>query len=343
MNIHEDSNKDLHKVFIIAEAGVNHNGSLDQAKKMVKVAAKAGADAIKFQTFRAQTLVTKDAAKAEYQTKTTDQKETQYEMLKKLELSCKDHELLIDTCKQNKIEFLSTPFDLTTIDLLVKMGIKKWKIPSGEITNLPYLRKIASLKQEIILSTGMADLGEIKDALNVFLDFGISFENITVLHCNTQYPTPMGDVNLKAMKTIKNAFPGINIGYSDHTQGIEVSIAAAAMGATIIEKHFTLDKNLPGPDHKASLEPDELAAMIKAVRNIENALGKGMKQPTQSEKGNLSIIRKSIVAAKDIAVGEKFTESNLTVKRPGKGISPMKWDDIIGKTAEKAYSEDELI
>ena len=339
MNMHENT----HKVFIIAEAGVNHNGSIDQARKMIMAAAKAGADAIKFQTFRAETLVTKDAVKADYQNRTTDQSETQYEMLKKLELSYKDHVLLLKRCKENKIEFLSTPFDLTTIDLLVKIGIKKWKIPSGEITNLPYLRKIASLKQEIILSTGMADLDEIKNAINVFLNSGIPFEDITVLHCNTQYPTPMGDVNLKAMETIKNIFPEIDIGYSDHTQGIEVPIAAVALGATIIEKHFTLDKNLPGPDHKASLEPYELAAMIKAVRNIENALGKGIKKPTQSEKENLLVIRKSIVAAKDIAVGEKFTKSNLTVKRPGKGVSPMEWDNIVGKTAEKAYTEDELI
>ncbi|MCK5541282.1 MAG: N-acetylneuraminate synthase [Desulfobacterales bacterium] len=339
LNIH----KYTHKVFIIAEAGVNHNGSLDQAKKMVRVAAKAGADAIKFQSFRAQALVTKDAAKADYQIKTSGQKETQYEMLEKLELSFEAHESLIEECKLNKIEFLSSPFDLTTIEILVKLGIKKWKVPSGEITNLPYLRKIASLEQEIILSTGMADLDEIQAALNVFTGFGIPFHNISILHCNTQYPTPMNDVNLRAMETIKDTFFGIHIGYSDHTQGIEVSIAAVAMGATIIEKHFTLDKNLLGPDHNASLEPDELIAMIKAIRNIEKALGDGIKKPTQSEMENISIVRKSIVAAQNIAVGEKFTAKNLTAKRPGNGISPMKWDEVVGKIAGKSYSEDELI
>ncbi|MCD4741899.1 MAG: N-acetylneuraminate synthase [Desulfobacteraceae bacterium] len=343
MSIQEDFHKRTNRVFIIAEAGVNHNGSLDMAKKMVKVAAKAGVDAVKFQTFRAQTLVTKNAVKADYQIKASGQKETQYQMLEKLELSHKDHELLLEECKLNKIEFLSTPFDLTAIDLLAEMGIKKWKIASGEITNLPFLRKIASLGQEIILSTGMADLDEIRAALDVFLDSGISSDKITVLHCNTQYPTPMEDVNLNAMKSIKNAFTGIHVGYSDHTQGIEIPIGAVALGATIIEKHFTLDKTLPGPDHKASLEPDELAIMVQAIRNIEIAFGNGIKKPTQSEKGNISIVRKSIVAADNIAVGEKFTDKNLTAKRPGKGISPMRWDDIIGRTAEKSYSEDEEI
>ncbi len=338
-----DINKTSHKVFIIAEAGVNHNGSIDRAKKMIKVAAQAGADAIKFQTFKAKTLVTKHAKKADYQIKTSGQKETQYEMLKQLELSFKDHELLIETCKQNNIEFLSTPFDLTTIDMLKQLGINKWKVASGEITNLPFLRKIGSLGQEIVLSTGMANLDEIKAAINVFIDSGIPLNKITVLHCNTQYPTPMKDVNLNAMQTIKHAFPGVNIGYSDHTQGIEVTIAASAMGATIIEKHFTLDKNLPGPDHKASLEPDELIEMVKAIRNIEKALGSGEKKLTNSEKENVLIVRKSIVAAKDIAAGEKFSDKNLTIKRPGTGISPMNWDKIIGKTAEKPYSEDELI
>ncbi len=338
-----DINKASHKVFIIAEAGVNHNGSIDRAKEMIKVAAQAGADAIKFQTFKAKTLVTKNAAKADYQIKTSEQKETQYEMLKQLELSFKDHELLTETCKQHKIEFLSTPFDFNSIDMLIKLGIDKWKIASGEITNLPFLRKIASLGQEIILSTGMADLDEIQAAIDVFQNSGTPLNKITVLHCNTQYPTPMEDVNLKAMQTIKDAFPGVKIGYSDHTQGIEVAIAAVAMGATIIEKHFTLDKNLPGPDHKASLEPDELIEMVKAVRNIEKALGNGEKKSTNSEKENMLIVRKSIVAAKDIAVGEKFSDKNLTIKRPGTGISPMNWDKIIGKTAEKSYSEDELI
>ncbi len=331
------------KVYIIAEAGVNHNGSLDRAKQMVKIAANAGADAIKFQTFKVDTLVTKDAAKAEYQKKTTSSKESQFDMLKKLELSALSHRELIKACKLNKIEFLSTPFDLTTIELLKNLGINKWKIPSGEITNLPYLRKIASFGQEIILSTGMADLDEIRAALAVFTDAGISQDKITVLHCTTQYPAPINDVNLKAMQTIKNSFSGIKIGYSDHTNGIEVPIAAVAMGATIIEKHFTLDKNLQGPDHKASLEPDELAQMVKAVRNIEMALGNGRKMPTQLEKKNISVIRKSIVAACDIATGELFTKKNLTIKRPGKGLSPMKWDDIIGQYATKEYAVDDLI
>ena len=333
----------FHKVFIIAEAGVNHNGSLDRAKDMVKVAAKAGVDAIKFQTFRAEALVTKDAIKADYQIKASGQSETQFEMLKKLELSVESHLELMECCRLNQIEFLSTPFDLTTIDLLVKMGLKKWKIPSGEITNLPYLRKIASLGQEIILSTGMSDLGEIKNAINVFITSGISPEDITILHCNTEYPTPMQDVNLNAMQTIKSAFPGIHVGYSDHTEGIEVPIAAVALGASIIEKHFTLDKNMEGPDHKASLEPDELKAMVRAIRNIEKALGNGIKKPSSSELKNKPVARKSIVAARDIRKGEVFTEENLTVKRPGTGISPMRWDEVIGRNAKKNFVWDDLI
>lgn len=333
----------MKRTYIIAEAGVNHNGSLELAKDMVKIAAKAGVDAIKFQTFRAETLVIKDAIKADYQIKASGQSEAQFEMLKKLELSVESHLELIECCRLNQIEFLSTPFDLTTIDLLVEMGLNKWKIPSGEITNLPYLRKIAFLGQEIILSTGMSNLGEIQDALIVFMTSGISPDKITILHCNTEYPTPMQDVNLKAMQTIKSAFPGIHIGYSDHTEGIEVSIAAVAMGAAIIEKHFTLDKNLPGPDHKASLEPDELKAMVRAIRNIEKALGNGIKKPSPSELKNKPIARKSIVAAQSITAGEKFTNDNLTAKRPGTGISPMKWDEVIGQRASKDYKQDDLI
>src|SRR3989339_948745 len=271
------------KVFIIAEAGVNHNGSLDRAKKMVEAAAVAGADAVKFQTFTAETLVSKDAVKANYQIKSFGRNETQFEMLKNLELSFASHLELIKTCKDHEIEFLSTPFDLSAIDMLRKIGITTWKIPSGEITNLPYLRKIASFRQEIILSTGMADLEEIKAAVSVFTATGFSMNRITILHCNTEYPTPMQDVNLRAMQTIKDAFPGVKIGYSDHTDGIEIPIAAVAMGAGIIEKHFTLDKNLPGPDHKASLDPGELARMVRAVRNIEMALGNGIKRPSLSE------------------------------------------------------------
>lgn len=332
-----------HKVFIIAEAGVNHNGSLDRAREMVAIAADAGADAVKFQTFKAETLVTKNAVKAEYQKKTSARDESQFEMLKKLELSHSAHSELIKTCELNGIEFLSSPFDLETIDMLRGLGIQKWKIPSGEITNLPYLRKIASFGQEIILSTGMADLEEIKTALFVFTKAEIPLNMITVLHCNTEYPTPFQDVNLNAMQTIKTSFPGVRIGYSDHTKGIEIPVAAVAMGATMIEKHFTLDKHLPGPDHNASLLPEELAQMVKAVRNIELALGSGIKKPSRSEKKNIPIARKSIVAACSIAAGEIFTENNLTVKRPGTGISPMKWDDIVGGTAGRNYKKDDLI
>lgn len=331
------------KVFIIAEAGVNHNGSVDRAIKMVKTAAQTGVDAIKFQTFSAHTLVTRKAEKADYQKRTSCQKESQFEMLKKLELSHSAHLDLIQACKTYNIEFLSSPFDLTDIDLLVQLGLTRWKIPSGEITNLPYLKKIASFGQEVILSTGMSDLDEIEAALSVFRKSGICLDQIIVLHCNTEYPTPMQDVNLRAMWTIKEAFPGIKIGYSDHTNGIEIPIAAVAMGATMIEKHFTLDKNLPGPDHKASLSPEELQQMVRAIRNIEIALGNGIKKPSPSEKKNMAIARKSIVAACNIARGEKFTKDNLTVKRPGNGMSPMKWDDLIGNIAVKNYKKDDLI
>ena len=331
------------KVFIIAEAGVNHNGSLEQAMQMVDVAARAGADAVKFQTFKAEKLVTKNALKADYQKKTLPGDESQFDMLKKLELSDDAHLALIAECKSKGIEFLSSPFDLETIDLLKDLGIKRWKIPSGEITNLPYLRKIARFNQKIILSTGMADMEEIKAALGVFTHAGLSLDKITVLHCNTEYPTPMQDVNLNAMCTIKDAFPGIRAGYSDHTMGIEVPIAAVAMGASMIEKHFTLDRQLPGPDHQASLVPDELAEMIKCIRNIELALGNGIKQPSISEMKNMPVARKSIVAACSIAAGEGFTRDNRMVKRPGTGISPMKWDFILGRTASKDYEEDDLI
>ncbi len=329
--------------FIIAEAGVNHGGSLGLAREMVKVAAKTGVDAIKFQTFSAQTLVTKKAEKADYQKRTSCRKESQFEMLEKLELSREDHLELIFACKKYEIEFLSSPFDVTDIDLLKELGITRWKIPSGEITNLLYLKKIACMGNEVILSTGMSDLDEIEAALSVFTKAGIPLNQITVLHCNTEYPTPIQDVNLKAMHTIKEAFPGVEIGYSDHTIGIEIPIAAVAMGATMIEKHFTLDKDLPGPDHKASLTPEELKQMVRAVRNIEIALGNGIKKPSRSEKKNMIIARKSIVAACNIADGEKFTKDNLAVKRPGNGISPMKWYDIIGNIASKNYKKDDLI
>ncbi|WDN89414.1 N,N'-diacetyllegionaminate synthase [Desulfosarcina sp. BuS5] len=331
------------KIFIIAEAGVNHNGSLELAKKMIDVAAEASADAVKFQTFKAEKVVGRFAPKAEYQKKATNADESQLGMIKKLELDAAAHHMLIDYCAKKNIRFLSTPFDLESIDLLNELGLDIFKIPSGEITNLPYLRKIGKLKKKVIMSTGMSDLGEIEDALLILMKAGTSAENITVLHCNTEYPTPIEDVNLKAMQMIGAAFPGIKIGYSDHTLGIEIPIAAVAMGATIIEKHFTLDKNMSGPDHKASLEPDELKAMVCAIRNIEKALGAGIKKPSPSELKNKPIARKSIVAAKNIHKGESFTEENLTVKRPGTGISPMRWDEVIGQIAQKNYEEDELI
>ena len=333
----------MKKTFIIAEAGVNHNGSLELAQKMIDAAVDAGADAVKFQTFKAEKLVSKYAPKAEYQKKRTTADESQLEMIKKLELNAATHRILIDYCTKKNIRFLSTPFDLESIDLLNELGLDIFKIPSGEITNLPYLRKIGDLKKEIILSTGMADLGEIEDALDVLAGAGTKLKDITVLHCNTEYPTPIEDANLKAMLTIKAAFPGVNIGYSDHTLGIEIPVAAVAMGATIIEKHFTLDKNMEGPDHKASLEPNELKAMVHAIRNVEKALGSGIKKPSHSELKNKPIARKSLVAAKPILKGEVFTQENLTVKRPGTGISPMRWDEIIGQKASKDYQQDELI
>ena len=333
----------MKRTYIIAEAGVNHNGSLKLAKKMIDAAVDAGADAVKFQTFKAEKVVSRYAPKAEYQKRTTTAGESQLEMVKKLELNEAAHEELLACCRSRNIKFLSTPFDLESIDLLNKLGLEIFKIPSGEITNLPYLRKIGTLKKEIILSTGMADLGEIEDVLDVLTEAGMKLKNITILHCNTEYPTPMQDVNLNAIQTIKSAFPGTHVGYSDHTEGIEVSIAAVAMGATIIEKHFTLDKNMEGPDHKASLEPDELKAMVTAIRNIETALGNGIKKPSPSELKNKPIARKSIVAAKNIQKGKSFTEKNLTVKRPGTGISPMRWDEVVGQRASKDYKQDDLI
>ncbi len=332
------------KTFIIAEAGVNHNGSLERAKLMVAAAAEAGANAIKFQTFSAKTLVTKHAAKACYQKKTTGNKDNQYEMLKKLELTYQDFFTLKQCCKQADIEFMSTPFDLSTIDMLVALGLEKWKLPSGEVTNLPYLRKIGALNKEIIASTGMCDLDEVSAMLKALELAGTKREKITLLHCNTEYPTPMKDVNLRAMKTLAEEFPGLkSIGYSDHTLGIEVPIAAVAMGATVLEKHFTLDRKLPGPDHQASLEPDELSLMIRSIRHIEQAMGHDIKMPTPSELKNRQIARKSIVAARAISANEIFSENNLTVKRPGTGVSPMHWDELIGRRAARNYVEDELI
>ncbi|MCJ0741509.1 N-acetylneuraminate synthase [Pedobacter montanisoli] len=329
---------------IIAEAGVNHNGSFENALKLVDAAVNAGVDYVKFQTFKAEALVSKDAKKAEYQVQNTgNASDTQLQMLKKLELSTKDHEELIKYCQSKQIKFFSTAFDLGSLQYLKDLGLELVKIPSGEITNLPYLRKAAKLFKEVILSTGMATMDEIQAALQVFTENGITKDRITILHCNTEYPTPMDDVNLKAMLSIGSTF-GTRIGYSDHTLGIEVPIASVALGATIVEKHFTLDKSMEGPDHAASLEPHELAAMVKAIRNIEAAVsGSGLKEPSKSELKNIGIARKSIVAKKDIKKGEIFTEENLTVKRPGEGISPMQWDQIIGKEAAFDFLADDLI
>lgn len=329
--------------FIIAEAGVNHNGSIELAKQLIDVASDAGADAVKFQTFKAEKLVTKKSEKAEYQKQNLqDGDDSQFNMLKKLELDIETHKELMAYCDSKNIMFLSTPFDHDSIELLNDLGLDIFKIPSGEITNLPYLRHIGSLNKKVVLSTGMADIGEIEDALNVIIEAGIKKEDITVLHANTMYPTPMKDVNLKAMVTIGYAFD-VAYGYSDHTLGIEVPVVAVAMGASCIEKHFTLDKNMEGPDHKASLEPDDLKAMVKAIRNIESALGSGVKKPSPSEIPNMMIARKSIVAKQPIKTGDIFTEENLAVKRPGSGISPMRWDEIIGMKAHKDYEVDELI
>lgn len=330
-------------VFIIAEAGVNHNGSLEIAKRLIDAASEAGADAVKFQTFKAEKLVSKHAKKAQYQQKNMNTSDdSQWSMLKKLELNIDTHHELLAYCKTKKIMFLLTPFDHDSIELLNDLGLKIFKIPSGEITNLPYLRHIGSLNKKVILSTGMADLGEVEDALDVLVDAGTQKEKITILHANTMYPTPMEDVNLKAMQTIATAF-GCDVGYSDHTLGIEVPVAAVAMGAKVIEKHFTLDKTMDGPDHKASLEPDELYSMVKAIRNIEKALGSGIKKPSASETPNIEVARKSIVAAKVIKKGEIFSEENLTVKRPAGGINPMRWDEIMGNVTTKDYKEDDPI
>jgi N,N'-diacetyllegionaminate synthase len=329
-------------VFIIAEAGVNHNGSIKLAYRLIDVAYSCGADAVKFQTFKTENLVLKTAQKAEYQRQTTNQLESQYNMLKQLELDINAHKKLIDYCNKKGIIFLSTPFDHESIELLNKLELKIFKIPSGEINNLSYLRQIGLLRKKVILSTGMSTLKEIEDALIVLTRAGTSKKNITILHANTMYPTPMEDVNLRAMQTIQDKF-GVEVGYSDHTLGIEVDIAAVAMGATIIEKHFTLDKTMDGPDHKSSLSPDELKSMVMSIRNIEKALGSSEKKPSKSEEPNITAVRKSIVASKPIKKGELFTETNITVKRPGTGLSPMKWDNIVGKVAQRNYQLDDFL
>ncbi|MDC1356985.1 N-acetylneuraminate synthase [Pseudomonadota bacterium] len=330
------------KVFIIAEAGVNHNGSIDTAKKLIDIAAACGADAVKFQTFKAESLVSINAQKAQYQLNTTSHDESHLEMIKSLELDLADHKILIKECHEKKIMFLSSPFDIESINLLIKLKLNIFKIPSGEITNLPYLYTIGKLNRNLILSTGMSNITEIKNALDVLIKSGTSKQKITILHCNTEYPTPFHDVNLKAMTTIAKVFD-IKYGYSDHTLGIHIPIAAVAMGASIIEKHFTIDKNMSGPDHKASLEPSELKKMIASIRDIEIALGDGIKQPSKSEFKNTQIARKSIVAKIFIKKGNAFTDENITTKRPGNGISPMLWNKVINQKAIKNFYPDDLI
>ncbi len=330
--------------YIIAEVGVNHNGSVERAREMIAVAAAAGVDAVKFQTFTAKELVTSSCPKADYQKVGFYSAESQFEMLQRLELSPTAFENLQACCETNGIEFLSTPFDLSSIEKLASLGVRKWKLPSGELTNLLYLKEIGRRGGEVILSTGMSEIGEIGAALQVLEDSGIPCKEITLLHCTSEYPTPMEEVNLRAMHTMRSAFPGIKgVGYSDHTLGIEVPIAAVSLGATVIEKHFTLDRRLPGPDHRASLEPPELESMVRSIRNIELALGDGSKVPSPSELKNRAVARKSIVANRDIDAGEIFTAENLTVKRPGTGISPMQWEQVIGRKAKRAVVEEELI
>lgn len=332
----------MRKVFIIAEAGVNHNGSLRIAKKLIDIAAKARCDAVKFQTFKAEALVSKYAPKAGYQKKTTGREESQMEMIKKLELDPAAHKELIRYCRKKGIKFISTPFDLGSIDLLASLGMDIFKIPSGEITNLPYLRRIGSLRKKVIMSTGMSNMKEIGDALDVLVKCGTKKKDIAVLHCNTAYPTPFKHVNLLAMPAIREKF-GVRAGYSDHTRGIEVAVAAAALGASVIEKHFTVDKNMKGPDHKSSLEPEDLKQMVRSIRNISKAMGSRKKFPSPSEKINKSMIRKSIVALADIKKGDAFTKENITTKRYKDGISPMRWDEVMGRTAKRNFGKDETI
>lgn len=329
-------------VIIIAEAGVNHNGDYDRAVAMIHAAKAAGADYVKFQTAVPELVISSVAPKAEYQKETTGAEESQLEMCRKIHLRLEDYAPLAEICREVGIGFMSTPFDLVSIDCLAPLGMDYWKIPSGEITNLPYLRKIARKGGKVILSTGMSELCEVEAALEVLEDNGIGRADVALLHCNTQYPTPMCDVNLRAMEQLAALHPGA-VGYSDHTVGIEVPVAAVAMGARIIEKHFTLDRNLPGPDHKASLEPAELASMVSAIHNIELAIGSGEKHVSDSERPNIVVARKSIVAATDIRKGDLLTENNITVKRPGNGISPMKWDAVLGTAAIRDFLADELI
>ena len=330
------------RTIIIAEAGVNHNGSIEMAKQLVDAAAIAGVDYVKFQTFKAEKLVTKNAKQAEYQQRNAAD-DSQLAMLKKLELSKEEHEELIGYCHDKGVQFLSTAFDMESVDFLHSLNLGLWKIPSGEITNYPFLKRIAAYNEKTILSTGMCDMADVRAGVDALYKNGLSKENLILLHCNTEYPTPFEDVNLKAMDTLRKEF-GVEVGYSDHSKGIEVPIAAVALGATVIEKHFTLNRNMEGPDHKASLEPDELKMMVDAIRNIEKAIGgDGVKHVSESERKNIAVARKSIIAARDIKKGELLTEENLTAKRPGTGISPMRWEEVIGTTAVKDFKEEEPI
>ena len=330
------------KTLIIAEAGVNHNGDMAMARSLIDAAADAGADLVKFQTFRADSLVTEKAEKAEYQMVTTGANESQYEMIRRLELTAAIHDELIAYCGRRGIEFFSTAFDVDSLDYLMTLGMERIKVPSGEITNLPYLRRVGSFGKQVILSTGMSNLGEIEGALDVLEQAGTPRNKITVLHCNTEYPVPIDEVNLRAMRSIEQAF-GVAVGFSDHTEGIGIAIAAVALGATVIEKHFTLDRTLPGPDHRASIEPDELVRMVRSIRNVERAKGDGIKRPSASEERNRPVARKSLVAARAISKGEVFSEANLTAKRPGTGISPMRLDELVGRPARRDFVPDELI
>jgi len=332
----------MNNVLVIAEAGVNHNGNIDMALRLVAEAARSGADLIKFQSFITDKSISRSAPKADYQLSSTSVEESQYDMVHRLELSPAEHEMIIAECRRHGIGFLSTAFDTDSFDMLIGFGLEQVKIPSGELTNLPLLRYMARLNKPVLLSTGMACLGEIEAAIDVIEVAGTPRDLITVLHCTTEYPTPMDEVNLRAMVNIGTAL-GVKVGYSDHSQGIEVAVAAVAMGASVIEKHFTLDRKLPGPDHQASLEFAEFSVMVEAIRNIEVALGDGIKRMTLSEARNKPIVRKSLVASRKIKAGEIFTVKNLTIKRPGTGISPMRWDDFLGKMALRDYEADELI
>jgi len=332
----------MSRTIIIAEAGVNHNGDIILAKKLIDAAKEAGVDYVKFQTFKTELSITKYAEKADYQKDTTEKEESQFEMIKKLELNKEQFVELSNYCNLKKVKFLSTAFDLESIDFLNELEMDFFKIPSGEITNYPYLKKIAQIGLAVVMSTGMADLVEIGQAVEVLLENGLGKHNITILHCNTEYPTPVEDVNLNAMQTISETF-NVKVGYSDHTPGLEIPLAAVARGASIIEKHFTLNRNMSGPDHQASLEPDELKQMVRLIRNVEKAMGDGGKRPSKSEIKNIAVARKSIVAKTKISKGDIFSEENICVKRPGSGISPMKWNEIIGTISKQDYKEDDLI